>query len=310
MAICGVCKNSSNDESDVKCSGTCGFVFHADCIKDEIEAKKTRSSFKCKECRSNSSQSSAKSVPSSSTTLTKDCLIEVMEGFKKEVFSEINSFRTEINGLSESVQFVSNKIDDSNKLMQQLMTEFAQLKKDNEYLKSENYYLNNEVLELRDRMRNIEQYSRVNNIEVSGLPVTKDESVRDLLKDVGTAIGVEVQEGDISVAHRVPSYKKERVPAMIVQFTSRSKKEEWISKFRQKKTLTAKDVNKQFTAQRVYIHDHLSPENKKILFTLKAKCKDIGYAYAWCRDGKFFTRKADGDPVKRINCYEDIEKLK
>lgn len=41
MVICGVCKNSSSDESEKKCSGLCGFVFYADCIKGDIEEKKT-----------------------------------------------------------------------------------------------------------------------------------------------------------------------------------------------------------------------------------------------------------------------------
>lgn len=132
-------------------------------------------------------------------------------------------------------------------------------------------------------MRNIEKYSRVNknNIEISGLSATKGECVISLLKDVGAAVGVQVEEGDISVAHRVSSYNSERGPAMIVQFTNRAKREEWISKYRQKKTLTAKDVQQWFLIQRVYINVDLSPENKQLLSTLKKQCKEIGYVFAY-----------------------------
>ncbi|KAG8261679.1 hypothetical protein J6590_067282 [Homalodisca vitripennis] len=121
---------------------------------------------------------------------------------------------------------------------------------------------------------------------------TKNESVDDLVRDVGSAIGVEVLVGDISAAHRVPSFRKDRDPALVVQFVNRTKKEEWITKYRMKKpSLTAQ--------QRVYINDHLSPETKQLLSKLKQKCRGIGYTYAWCRDAKFFARKAPGEPVKK-----------
>lgn len=58
MAICGICKNVSSYNIQVKCSGLCGYIFHPDCIKGAFE-KKTCSSkeYKCKEYRAASSQS-------------------------------------------------------------------------------------------------------------------------------------------------------------------------------------------------------------------------------------------------------------
>lgn len=323
MAVCGVCKSVSSEENDVKCSGSCGFVFHADCIKGEYE-KKTRSSkdFKCKDCKSGSSQGCVKSAALTTNVITKDFILTVMEGFKKEVFAEMESFKKEVfgeivsfkgnvNELTTSLQFFSDKIDSSCQVMKQLSVQFEQLRKENEEMKAKTVFLSTEVQELRNRLRNLEQYSRVNNIEINGLPTTKDESVRDLLKDVAKTIGVEVQSSDISAAHRVPSFKKDRDPALIIQFTNRTKKEEWINKFRAKKTvLTAQQVNQRFPAQRVYLNDHLSPENKQLLSKLKLKCKEIGYTYAWSKDVKFFARKAEGDPIRKITSFEDIEKLK
>ncbi|XP_046671203.1 uncharacterized protein LOC124361206 [Homalodisca vitripennis] len=158
---------------------------------------------------------------------------------------------------------------------------------------------------------NLEQYSKVNNVEITGLPTTKEECVKDLLKDLAATFGVEVQDSDISAAHRVPSFRRDRDPALIVQFTNKTKKEEWISKYRTKRpALTAQQVNRRFPAQRVYINDHLSPENKQLLSQLKKKCREIGYTFAWCRDAKFFARKDEGGPVKRITSFEIIEKLK
>ncbi|XP_046684433.1 uncharacterized protein LOC124370185 [Homalodisca vitripennis] len=211
--------------------------------------------------------------------------------------------------LSASVQFISNKIDDSNKLMESVSVQFAELRKENEELKSTVAVLKNEVTVLRDRMRHQEQYSRVNNVEINGLPSTAGENIGDLLRDVGTAIGLQVENNDIAAAHRVPSYRRDRDPALIVQFVNRAKRDDWISKYRQIKTLTARDVNKQFPAQRVYINDHLCPNNKLLLSKLKQRCKEIDYAFAWSRDGRFFARKSKGEAAKSITSFEDVQKL-
>lgn len=310
MAICGVCKKSSNEETDVKCSGTCEYVFHSSCIKADLEGKKTRSGkdFKCNECRVVSSQSSAKSSASSGP-ITKEFIIAVLDGFKNEVFAELGVFRTEMSELSTSVQFISDKIDESNKLMESLSSQFTELKKENEELKSSVAVLKSEVSELRERIRHQEQYSRINNVEINGLPSSAEENICDLVRDVGSAIGLQVESSDIAAAHRVPSYRRDRDPALILQFVNRAKRDDWINKYRQIKTLSARDVNKQFPAQRVYINDHLCPENKQLLSKLKQKCREIGYSFAWSRDGKFFARRSQGEKVKRITCLEDILKL-
>lgn len=61
---------------------------------------------------------------------------------------------------------------------------------------------------------------------------------------------------------------------------------------------------------KLYINEHLSPENKVFLNKLKSKTKELGYAFTWCRDGKFFVRKSQGDKYIRIESYDAIDKLK
>ncbi|XP_046677042.1 uncharacterized protein LOC124365134 [Homalodisca vitripennis] len=213
--------------------------------------------------------------------------------------------------LSNSVRFISDKLDEANNCMKDMSAQFAVIRKNNEELRAINTDLTKEVVDLRDRVRSIEQYSRRDNIEVSGLPVTKNEDVVSLVKDVAAAVGVMIREDDISTAHRVPSFKKERTPSLIVRFARRSTRDSILANYREKRGgMTARDVNPTFPQQRLYINEHLSPDNKVFLSKLKSKCKDIGYAYAWCRDGRFFVRKTQGDKYKRVDTYEELDKLK
>lgn len=307
MALCGVCENVCSDVNSIKCT-VCDSCFHLHCVKQDGVEKIKRSTrdWRCTSCRNkSSSQGSVKSGESTSEPLTKAFLIEVMEGFK----SEMSSMRKEISELSTSMQFVSDSLDSNNVIMDEIKKTLSEVQSENQALKASNQALSREVEGLRERLRSLEQYTRVNNVEISGVPETKGEHIMDLLVDVGAALGVGVKETDVAAAHRVPSFRKDRDPSVIVQFTTRMMKEQWIAKFRQKKSLTARDINQRFPVQRVFINDHLSPENKQFLSKLKQKGRELNYKFIWCRDGKFFARKAEGQPVKKISSYEDMEKL-
>lgn len=316
MASCVVCKLPCGDESDLKCS-VCDGVFHAKCAKVEVEGKKVLRSakdWKCKDCKLQSSRGSvvsAASGPSSISREFKDFMVHVLDEFKNEVFNELKSLRSELVDLTKSVQFVSDKLDASNLLMEDMKSQFSDLQRENLELKVSNAALSSEMCELREKVRNIEQYSRRNNVEVSGIPTTPGENVAELVRDVGSALGIEVKDSDVSAAHRVPAYRKDRLPALIIQFHCRSMKNAWISSFREKKMLNSQQINARFPAtSRIYVNDHLSPDNKKFLGKLKERCREVGYSFAWCRDEKFFVRKAQGDSVKRINTEKDIANLK
>lgn len=307
---CGVCGNPFvDDESDqkIKCAGNCDIQFHARCIQNDVDGTKTRSfkDWKCKNCRS----SSAPATIEVSNDSTKE-LLKAIEEFKQQVFGELKSTRTDINDLAHSMQFVSNKMDESTALMKEIKSELAAVKKDNENLRNMNAALTSEVSCLKTKIRSLEQYSRKSNLEISGLPETPKEDAVCLVKDVGAALGVEIQESDISAAHRVPSFRKDRPQPLIVQFTRRTTRDTLLNKFKDNKTMTAKQINAAFPAQNVYVNEHLTPENKLFLSKLKEKCKEVGFSYAWCRDGKFFARKSQGERYIKIENYDDFNKLK
>lgn len=126
----------------------------------------------------------------------------------------------------------------------------------------------------------MEQYWRKNNVEKSGITVTQKENVTKLLVDVVTALGIDVEEQDISAAHRLLSYNSKRTPALIVQFISRASRAVWLNKYSENRVRTAHQVNAFFPKHKVYANEHLSPDNKLFLAKLKVKYKDVGYGFA------------------------------
>ncbi|XP_046662764.1 uncharacterized protein LOC124355645 [Homalodisca vitripennis] len=201
-------------------------------------------------------------------------------------------------------------MDESTNLMKNIKEELALIKKEKERLTAMNSALNTEVTSLRNRVRALEQYSRKNNVEVNGIPETPREDVVGLVRDVGAALGVEIQESDISTAHRVPSFGKDRLPPLIVQFSRRFIRDTVLGKYKDKKGLTARQINSAFSDKIVYVNEHLTPDNKIFLSKLKVNCREIGYQYAWCKEGKFFVRKCQGDRCIKVDSYDELNKLK
>ena len=56
-----------------------------------------------------------------------------------------------------------------------------------------------------DKIDQLEQYDRRQNLEFEGLTCQKDEDVSQLVIDVAEKIGVKLQKADILVAHRLPT---------------------------------------------------------------------------------------------------------
>lgn len=308
---CGVCGElCERDAVDiVKCVGGCGNVFHSKCIKSDVEGKKTRSfkDWKCKDCRSNASSNQSASTIN---VLTKEFLSRVLEDFKNEVFKEFKSFRNDFESLTSSMQVMSDTVDKCNTLMVEMKKDFTALKKENEELRATAGRLTTQVDSLSERLRTLEQYTRRTNLEISGIPVTANECVKDVIRDVGTVLGVEVRDEHIAAAHRVPAFNKSRTPSLIVQLQSKTLRDEWLTKFRNVRPITANQVNSSLPRQPIYVNEHLSPDNKKFLSLLKQKCKELNYKYVWSRDGRFFTRKNQGLPCVKISTQEDIDSLK
>lgn len=303
-ANCGVCGLLCDDEkSAIKCSGKCGALAHNNCVNS---ASKTRPKWTCDICRETSSVSSAKS---SATAITKAFLISTLDSFKEEVFSELQTYSKEFKEFKTSIDFFSVKFDQATELMKEVKEEMKHVKDEVKRLQEENRNLLSTVDDLETRMRDMEQYSRINNIEISGVPVSENEDVEALLKDVAKAIAVEYKGTKVEAAHRVPSYNRKRASPIVVKFKSRRDKETWINAFKETRPLTADKINPRMVKDKVFINEHLSPANKLLLSRTKEAARNRGYKFIWTKDGKIFARKDNGDRVKRITSEASLKEL-
>lgn len=225
------------------------------------------------------------------------------------------------------------------KEMEELKASLTYINKEFEAVKLENTALaatNKKLVESNDvlvrKVAALEQYSRANNLEIRGVPVTQGEDCVEIVKQLGDEIGCTVQTDDIDTAHRVPTHNANH-KNIIVRFCSRDKRTEFLSNARKSRPTTAclgvlgespkgTTANSELECQEasttddreerksrvqpVYVNEHLTPENK-ILFgkALELK-KQNKWMFLWTDHCVIKARKTLDSRVHRISCSQDL----
>lgn len=103
---------------------------------------------------------------------------------------EMNELRKEIIEMKKSMDFMNTK--------------FEAAKKENELLVANNKRLEESNARLSARVAHLEQYSRLNNIEIRNVPIT-GENCTNILQLIEEKIECPVATDEVETVHRVPT---------------------------------------------------------------------------------------------------------
>ncbi len=134
---------------------------------------------------------------------------------------------------------------------------------------------------MKIRLENLEQYSRRNNLLISGIPLKQNEKVKELVKNLVSKMQVPIKDLDIVAAHHLPT--KSSAPPTIVKFTNRDTKTKMIKASRKMK-LNGGEFNYS-PALPIYCGEQLM-QYTQILLTTAQKLRQEGYIkYVWLGRG-------------------------
>lgn len=138
------------------------------------------------------------------------------------------------------------------------------------------------------------QYLRRDCLEISGVKPNAEYSSENIVESIGKVLNVNVTEKDISVAHPLPSYKKDALPKLIVKFTRRNVRNEFYAK---RKVLAGKNlpedpVLKSFlVGKNIYISESLTPQRKKLYGDINKYRKKLMWKFIWSHNGRIYVKK-------------------
>jgi len=197
--------------------------------------------------------------------------------------------------------------------LQFLKVFFIELKRNTATLGEQNKVLVTENKALSERLSTLEAYSRSDNLIIRGLPERSsaeiaspssnqlggailqeshqsvEEAVKNLCHDF---LGIDLQPGDISIAHRMRAGPKDKCRPVIVRFTSRRTRN---LIYASKKNLKVSDRS----SERIFISEHLTKEASDLFFEARAQLKAKKIFAAWTQNGQVLVRFTS-DPNSRV----------
>lgn len=209
--------------------------------------------------------------------------------------------RADLRGVKESVKYCSDACDS----VQQISKDIKELRKEIQDLAKANRELRQENDRLSVRVEEMEQYQRANNLEIKGLPLVGDEG--DMVLKIAESIGVVMAESDIDICHRVPTARQDE-KNVIVRFVQRSKRNAILAAAK-KKRLTVESLGFAGARTPIYVNEHLTICNKKLLGAAISLKRQKGWKFVWTAGGRVFARKDEASPALRMANTADLEKI-
>jgi len=184
------------------------------------------------------------------------------------------------------------------------------------------HQIEEETSSLRSRLEDIENYSRLENLVIHGLPEkrerdstpegsrhgymnTAEEATAAILDLCQTQLGLEITKSDISIAHRIPSRGKDKYRPIIVKFTSRRSRNLVYSARRSLRQHHPPDDGP------IFVNEHLTRLNATIFAQARKSVREKKIFSTWTSGGHVFIRSTDSETQKpkRINQLQDLQFL-
>ena len=178
-----------------------------------------------------------------------------------------------------------NELDLSNKFVNMLSSietlsnDILTIKNDISVIKKENVELkvydledyadqaDEQIYHLEKRMNKLEQYTRRENIEISGISDSvQSESLEDTVLDILDGMNIKIDKNEIEACHRLPKSDGLKKGNVIVRFTNRKIA---IDCFKNKKLLKDSQVPN-LNQVYIYIAENITPAMKDIINEYKS----------------------------------------
>lgn len=161
-----------------------------------------------------------------------------------------------------------------------------------------------EIQALKEELNTSEQYSRLPNLEIHGLPQRPHENLGEIIADIARRVGVsDFQPSDVVAVHRLPSGRSE-TPPVLVRFQSVGGKKKWMAARGRLHALSQGS-----SLPRLYFNDNLTRLNRELFWMARSRAKEMHFKFVWVRDGNIFAKKDEAGRAIRIFRQADLEKI-
>ena len=254
---------------------------------------------------------------------------EFLPSIRREIKAEIQALKSSIKLLTErcdameqSQDFTSKKYDTVIQALQSTKGDTTKL--DNKYKEitdlleekrdelAQTTHKHEETLyRIECSLDETQQYLRRDCLEVTGVPMRAQDNPNQIVKEIGSLIGVEIDDSDIAIAHKLPNTRKVK-NRLIVKFLRREKREEV---YKKRKSLVGKNSShlplvaesNNSENSKIYINESLTNYRKRLFGRIKEYKRANNVKYLWTSNGKIMLKMNDMSPTQVFVTHEEFE---
>lgn len=316
---CGVCEKvitARASKGKVQCKD-CNGMFHGSCVnlsQDDVDYMVAENSIwrcpPCQKIRRVSLRDEAKEI--GADRVSNEDMIKFLQEMKEELKTHTNKQLKSLEAdLGKSVENCHEKITELIKTVSEQSSALKEFEKLFDAMKQENTTLRAKVRSLEQQLDDTDQYTRINCLEINGVPETNNENVVEIVQTIGKVLQVTVSAEDIDACHRLGPKQDGRRRGIIVKFVRRHMKEEMLRKRKIKRNLNTSDIGMASgPAEVVYMNESLSPARRKVLNAARSLRKEQGFTFVWVKNGKVFLRKDEGSKAIMLTNMDQLTDLR
>lgn len=312
--ICLSCHKEIADSIKTVTCIECKFSYHfgecSDVPESTTRTKRATLNEKwiCKTCRAGSNKSLTtedKTCLEKKTANVTEQLSQIMSTLAilapmKRQIDELMNMKETVNAIEKSMQMLSDKYDTILEKIQDQDREMSEVKKRVQKLETGMSKVE-EIDDIKVELNKLEQYGRLSNLEIHGIPETPNENLLEKVAMIAEKIGVPRPDSrELEAVHRIPS-KKGKTPPVIMRFVNRGDKEQWLKN---------KNKLREVNGETIYIQENLTAQNRSLFFQVRARAKAMKYKFVWCKEGVIYVRKVEGEKAIRIATEKDLLNIK
>lgn len=263
-----------------------------------------RAAWKCPTCRI------ASPSPSTTEQASLQVVLDEIRDIKRQLSTlpslkeDIHSIKDELKELRHCCEYNASLVEEFSHKIKDLESRVTGL----EGLETTIHTLQRDVEGIKAEFMASDQRSRLNNVEIRGVPLSKTENLFTIVESISRKVNFSFPMTQINYISRIPMYNS-KDKTIIVSFLNRYIKEDFVAAARACKTLSTLDLGFQGTSTRVYVNDHLNAHSKTLLNKTKLLAKQNSYKYVWVKHGKIHIRKNDTSKSFVITKDNDLNKL-
>ncbi|XP_060806374.1 uncharacterized protein LOC132903072 [Amyelois transitella] len=287
------------------CQGPCQGTFHRNCVKGlvaDLKLGKTRNY--CNNCEDEGSEEDEQEERVQDYG-------NILKDIQKKV-GEIPGVKKHLDAITQSLSLLSDKYDTLIAEHEKSREKINKLEKKVDNINNKCVYLEKCNIALEQKMRDFEQTSLKNNLEIVGIEQVPGENLKEIVSNIAQTL--KVNTSDIESVRRASSTRVQKSDAkpspIIVAFKSTGveSRDKWLAQRRNMMGVTSNDITTGSATNKIYINEALTKFTRALLWNTK---KDLrgAYKYIWVSNGKILVKKLDGEKSICIRDESDISDL-